>query len=323
MAVLRTLAFAVSCFLLPVFLGGCSRRPLAEAAGAPDPAPAPKLTPPIRKAPSADGPAPTKDAPAAAPAENELPLSELPKGDLNHLHLEVTALEMLYQMRVTQAQLEHLAKLAPSTCQPTPPSREVAMSPEFARTLGAFHAALVQDDDDQIPDISARLDKLREKETPEFDDVEISEKARQHTLEFYRTLTARQVASYVADYADSFPDPVEKVLDAFDEVRILPGREWEEERDEVAGQVGWLIAGLDIAAEEKVTKQVADLLNRVHGLKDEDFKAKRGELVKEAEAIAANVGPTDVIRHFVERSVAELLSNPRLAATVEARLKKD
>jgi hypothetical protein len=325
MVALRTLTFATACSFLSVFPGGCSRRPLAEAARAPDPAPAPapKLTPPAPKAAPPAAPAAAKEAPAAAPAENEPPRIELPKGDLNHLNLEVTALEMLDQMRITRAQLEQLKMLAPSTSQPMPAPREVAMSPEFARTLGAFHATLVQDDDDQIAEISARLEKLREKESPEFDDVEIGDAARKHTPEFYRTLTARQVASYVADYADSFPDPVEKILDAFDDIRKLPGRDWEEERDAVAGQVGWLVAGLDAAAEEKVTKQVADLLNRVHGLKDEDYQAKRAELAKEAEAIAGNVESTEVIRHFVERSVAELLSNPRLAAAVEARLKKE
>jgi hypothetical protein len=233
------------------------------------------------------------------------------------------ALEMLYQMRITRPQLEHLQNLIKATALAAPPPREVVVSPEFARTLGALHTALVENDDDKIADVSANLEKLREKESPEFDDVEISETARKRTQEFYRTLTARQVASYITDYADGFPDPLEKMLDAFDDIRKLPGREWEEVRDEVAGQVGWLVAGLDTKAEENVSKQVTDLLNRVHGLKDEDFKAKRAELVKEAEAIAAPVGPTEVIRHFVERSLAELLSNPRVAAAVEARLKKE
>jgi hypothetical protein len=318
MGALRSLTFAVVGLLLFGVLGGCSRRPVMEAVREPDPqaAPAPALR--ARNEAPATQPSPKKAEPAEAPLEEEIP-----KGDLNHLNLEVTALEMMYQMRITQAQMEHLQKLIPATTLGAPPPREVAISPEFARALGAFHAALVDNDDDRIAEVSARLEKLREKESPEFDDVEISEGARQRTQEFYRTLSARQVASYITDYADNFPDPLEKILDAFDDVRKLPGREWEEERDEVAGQVGWLIAGLDTKTEENVTKQVTELLNRVHALKDEDYKTRRVELAKEAEAITAKVGPTEVIRHFVERSVAELLSNPRLADAVEARLKME
>ncbi len=313
---LRSLAFAVVGLLLLAVSGACSRRPVMEAVRGPEPEAAPAPALPVRKDAPPTTASPKQGAPAEAPPEEEIP-----KGDLNHLNMEVMALEMLYQMRITQAQMEHLQKLIPATTLGAPPSREVAISPEFARALGAFHAALVDNDDDRIAEVSARLDKLREKESPEFDDVEISEGARKHTPEFYRILSARQVASYITDYADNFPDPLEKILDAFDEIRKLPGREWEEERDEVAGQVGWLIAGLDTKVEENVAKQVTELLNRVHALKDEDYKTKRVELAKEAEAIAAKVEPTEVIRHFVERSVAELLSNPRLAAAVEARLK--
>jgi hypothetical protein len=313
MGALRGLVFVVAGLFLFGVLGACSRRPAAGAVREPTPQPAPI-------------PAATKAAPRTAvvkaPVAEPVRDDDLPKGDLNHLNLEVMALEMLYQFRLTPAQLEHLARLVPATALGLPPPREVAVSPEFARALGEMHAALIDNDDDRIAEASARLDKLRDKETPDFDDVEISEGARKRTPEFFRTLRAPQVASYLTDYADEFPDPLEKVQGAFDDVRKIPGREWEEERDEVAGQVGWLVAGLDSKAEEKVTRQVTELLNRVHGLKDDEYKAQRAELEKEAQAIVGEVGPTDVIRHFVERSLAELLSNPRIGAAVEARLKK-
>jgi hypothetical protein len=266
--------------------------------------------------PALPDPAPARPAAPKPPKE-----PEGAKGDFNSLNLEVTALEMLYQFRITRSQLEQLAKLAPRTARPMPAAREVTVSADFARTLKDLRAALVAHEDDDIADLSARLDKLRAAESPEFDEVEIGDGARKHTPGLLRQLSARQVASYLADFADEFPDPLEKVLDAFDDVRKLPAKEWEPLRDEVAGQVGWLVAGLDAAAEEKVAKQVAELLNRVRGLGDEEFKAKRAELEKSAERLAGQAGPTEVIRHFVERSLAELLSNPRLAAAVEARLK--
>jgi hypothetical protein len=315
MAALRSLRFAVAGVFLLAVVGACSRRPVAEASR--ERAAVPVAAPAHPAAASA-----AVRAPEPAPAEPVRP-DDLPKVDLNHLNLEVTALEMLYQMRLTPAQLAHLVKLVPATSLGLPPPREVAVSPELTRALHEMRAALLENDDEKIDEASGKLDKLRDKESPDFDEVEISEGARKHTPEFFRTLSARQVASYLTDYADEFPDPLEKIQDAFDDVRKLPGREWEEMRDEVAGQVGWLVAGLDYKAEEAVSKQVTDLLNLVHGLKDEDYKAQRGRLDAEARAIVAKVGPTDVIRHFVERSLAELLSNPCVAAAVEARRKKE
>ena len=57
-------------------------------------------------------------------------------------------------------------------------------------------------------------------------------------------------------------------------------------------------------------------------LKDDEFKKERPELEKTARQIVGEVGPLDVLRHAVERSLADLLSNPRLAAAIDARLKK-
>ena len=57
-------------------------------------------------------------------------------------------------------------------------------------------------------------------------------------------------------------------------------------------------------------------------LKEEDFKAQRKELEADATKLVGDLGTMDVLRRVVEHGVAELLSNPRLGAAVEARLKK-
>jgi hypothetical protein len=77
-----------------------------------------------------------------------------------------------------------------------------------------------------------------------------------------------------------------------------------------------------VDAEAVVRDRVTALLDRAHRLKDEAFKEKREELDKEVDRIVGKLGPTDVHRHFLERTLAELLSNPRLAAAVEARLRQ-
>jgi hypothetical protein len=251
----------------------------------------------------------------SAPPETDAP-------DLNPLNMEVSALETLGQLKLTRSQLERLAKLAPATAHEAPPSRPTKVSAEYQKTLKDLRAALIDEDEERIAYLTSTLDELREKEEPDFDEVEITEAARRHTAEVLRSLNARQVVGFLADFAEEFPDPYEKLTDAFEDVRKLPDEDWEELRDEVAGQVGWLVAGLDGAAEGQVRERVKELLNRVRRLKGEEYTAKRAELETLAKSIIGKVGPTEVIRHFTERSLAELLSNPRLSAALEARLKK-
>jgi hypothetical protein len=292
----------------------CSRRPVADSS---------KVAEPLTTSVADSDPPPVVPAGTRPATEGRKPREVAPPQDVNPLNFEVTALEMLYQFQVTRAQLEHLAKLAPATASAARPALPVEVSPEYLAALKELHAALADNDDDRIARASSAIEKIRTAESPDFDEVEITPGARKHTAEFLRTLSAHQVASYLVDYADEFPVPRQKVVDALDVVRKAAGREWEERRDEVAGQVGWLVGGLDVAAEEKVSRAVAQLLNRVHAMKDGEFTTARPDLEKAIDGIVAPAGPTDVIRHFVERSLAELLSNPRLAAAVKLRLEDE
>lgn len=292
---------------------GCHRRAAADRGTEEAPAPKPSgdVARPIGKS---DPPSPT--------VEEKKPNREPPPApvDLSPLNNEVAALEMLYQFQITPAQLEQIAKLAPKTARPAPLAKAIQVSTDFRKALEELHAALATQDDEKIGPLSARVEELRTAERPDLEDFEITDAARKEVPTIFASLSARQVASYVSDFASDFPDPRDKLLDALDEVRKLPGREWEDLRDEISGQVGWLVAGLDTEAEEKVAKQAAALLNRSRGLTEEQMKAQRAELEKQIDAITGKVGPSDVIRHFVERTLAELLSNPRLAAAVEARM---
>ena len=154
------------------------------------------------------------------------------------------------------------------------------------------------------------------------DFTEISDAARREAPALLRRFSARQAAGFLADFAENFPDPVEMLTGAFAEVRKLSRREWGAMRDDVAEQVGWLVAGLDEQAEEKAREQAAALITRARQLKDAELKKQRPELEKAARELAGKVGPTDVHRHFLEHALAEVLSNPRLAAAAEARLKQ-
>ena len=247
---------------------------------------------------------------------------ESDKEDVNNIHLEVAALESINHFKLTRSQLEQLRKLAASMARKAAPVRALEVGGEFYKALAELRDALIDDNEARVAALTVALDEVREKENPEFADIEITAEARKRTPEVLHGLGARQVMGYLSDFSEEFPDPRDKIDETFDEIRTLKGKEWEELRDETAGQVAWLIAGLDAAAESRVRQRVVALLNRVHPMKDEEFSAKQEELSKQVEEIVGKVGPIEVIHHFTERSVAELLSNPRLKAAVEARLKK-
>jgi hypothetical protein len=255
-------------------------------------------------------------APRAAAASSD-------KTDLHSIHFEVTALETMNHLKLTRTQLEQVRKLAAATANKSIPPHAVKVGEEFYKTLKDLRDALIDDNEARVSALTLALDELREKEeVADFEEVALTAAARKHTPEVLRTLSARQVMEFLSDFSEDFPDPRDKLEEAFEEIRTANGKEWEELRDETAGQVAWLIAGLDAAAESRVRPRVVTLLNRVHPMKDEELAAKQGELAKQVDEIVGKVGPVDVIRHFTERSLAELLSNPRLAAAVEARLKK-
>lgn len=256
-----------------------------------------------------------------APAASA-PAAKNGAADLTALHLEVTALETIHQLQLTRAQLDQLARIAPTTAHKGPLGRPATASDDYQKALKDLRDALVEEDEDHITDLSVALDELREKEEPDFAEVEITDAAGRQTAALLRGLSARQVMSYLAEFADEFPDPLEKLTDTFDEIRKESDKDWEALRDEVAGQVAWLVAGLDRPAEDRLRPRVKELLARVRKMKDDEYTARKAELDKAAQALIGNVGPTDVIRHFTERSLAELLSNPRLAVAVEALRKK-
>lgn len=245
------------------------------------------------------------------------------EGDANVLSMEVIALQALHQLQPTPEQLEELKRLAATTAEKVGPRRQVEVSDKFHKALAELRDALVEGKEERIDELNRALDQMREKEKPDLDDfTEISDAARREAPALLRKFSARQAAGFLADYAADFPDPVEMLTGACEEVRKLSRREWGGLRDDVAEQVGWLVAGLDGEAEEKVREQAAALLTRARNLKEDDFKKQRPQLEKAARELAGKVGPTDVHRHFLEHALAEVLSNPRLAAAAEARLKR-
>jgi hypothetical protein len=238
-------------------------------------------------------------------------------GDLN---AEVTVLNVLHTLQPTAAQYAALLKASAKTMQKPPPRKKVMVSERFRKTLQSLREALVKNDGEKVDELFTKFDELRQKEDPEFDDVEITDAAREQAPKVLRLFSARQVAAYLVSVSD-FPDPVERLLQAMDESRKLRGKEWQDLRDDTAYQVGWLVGGLNPNEEEKARDKAIALLNKAHALGEKGTKAERAALEKDARQLAAKLGPTDVLRHFMERVIAEALSNHRLAAAIEAMKK--
>jgi hypothetical protein len=242
--------------------------------------------------------------------------------DLEDLHQEVAALQMLYDLRVTAEQREALGKLARKTVAPSPPRRDVKVSGKYRKAMLALRDALAAADPETVEQRVQALDELREKEAPELEEPEVTEAARKHAPGFVRLLSARQVAVYAGGLGDAFPSPREKLTEALAKARELRGKEWRSFRDAAAEDVAWLLAGLDERAEGKVRAQALALLNKAHRLDEKELAAQKAALEKEARDLAGKVGAFDVLRNYMERSVADLLSNPRLPAALARRAAK-
>jgi hypothetical protein len=239
--------------------------------------------------------------------------------DLGDIHAEVTVLQVLHALQPTRAQLDLMAKAAAKTMNKPPARKLLKVSDKYKKALTALRDALINGNDDKIDDATGDLDDIRETEDPEYDETEITDEARKEAPAVLRALSARQVALYIGGL-DDFPDPVEQLRDAIGEARKRTGKEWQSYRDDVAYQVGWLVAGLNTSAEEKVRKSVTDLLNKAATMSEKTFAEKREVLEAQASEIIGRLGPTGIIRNFMERLLAETLSNYRLAKAIEAKL---
>lgn len=246
------------------------------------------------------------------------------KSDVNDLALEVNALQSLYTLKLEESQLKKLQEWAKETAQKTNKREPAKASKEYREKLEQLRAALAAaEDDDKIGDLTEDLDDLREAEKPMIDDgVDLTAAARKRTPAFLKLLKVQQVKAQLDTLNDELGDPLDRVLFELDGIRGLTGNDWKQRRDEIVDFAVRLTSGVDEKKADKLTDELTVILSRVHGYSEAEFKAKRGDVEKQIHDLLGDVGPLDVMRSVVERSLAELLSNPRLPAALAARLKE-
>jgi hypothetical protein len=258
-----------------------------------------------------------------------LPLALIPAEDpkakkltATELQLEINVLRTLYYLQSTPEQEQAILKIARETAGAKRRCEEARVSKEYKRLLVEVRNALAEDDEDQVETLEDQLEELAAKEKPEIDDeIEITPAARKRAPELLRKLRTQQVAAFIGMYAVLIDDPRDRLFDALNKVRDWQLAEWQEQRDSLGKNLGLLIGGLDTVKAEKVRGAVVDLLAEARTLKEAEFASRRAELEKRAEEIVGQVQPTDVLKHVVEKALAEMLSNPRLVEALQARAK--
>ncbi|MGH7169686.1 MAG: hypothetical protein ACRELG_05335 [Gemmataceae bacterium] len=239
------------------------------------------------------------------------------------LKLEVDVLEKLYHLELNAKQLSALLKLAERTAAKAPATQEVHAGAEYRTVLKSLHGALLSQEEDRIRALSEKLDELQEKETIAIDDeFEMTDAALSAAPLAFRLLSAAQIVAYLSALDDEVPDPAERILSALEEGEELNGDEWKELRDEAAEELSWLVVGFNAANTAKVKNAVTVLLDRGHRFQGEELSKQWPALEKAAHQLVGNVSSLVVLQHYVERELAELLSNPRTAMALRSWIKQ-
>src|SRR5262249_17848796 len=171
---------------------------------------------------------------------------------------EINALRTIYQLRLTQPQLQAVAKLASQTMAKDREYKKPKASEDYRSILGDLRKALLDADyeDERISELEEKVTALSESEQPEVDDVyEVTEAARKRVPEIYKLLKPYQLVLFYATQIEETLDPLDELVSALEGIREQKPEEWKANRDELADDIAWMTAGLEIVPAEKVAEQ--------------------------------------------------------------------
>jgi hypothetical protein len=315
-AILRAVALAAAASII------CGQAFAAK----PKPKPAPK-------------PEPAKESPAT-----DTPGPALPD-DLNLASLRVKALDLLYELDLSNEQLKDL-RVAASGTGSTQHRAAAKGSEKLATKLREFQGAVLEKKEgSQIDTMRNAIADLAD--SVQLDDgVQITAAARAKSANVVKQLRASQIAAFLAAHADEVGDPVEMMIGATEQLResranapaatddaakAATGDKSADKSSDAASEtaglvqetsadVGELIAGLDEAKAKSLATDVAKWINANSSLKDDEFAAKRKALEEDARRVVGNIHPMRVLNNWLEQQMASLLSNPQLPGAIDAIL---
>jgi hypothetical protein len=243
------------------------------------------------------------------------------RNNQTHLEREVAALTTVSELELTDAQLRAIEPICKEAAVHAPPTSAPAGSDRYRGSLRALREALVQGEEEKVAEQQQKVDSLREAEKIEPDtDFSISDAARAKAPGVLAMLSTAQVANYISAHAEDVPGALETITDALDQCRQQNEADFAALRTEAAEQTGLLLAGLDKSAARPIEQKVTDLLDKVKKMNDAEFKSQRDALTNQAKQIATGADPIEGLRHWMEREIADLLSNPATSDAIDARL---
>ncbi|HEX4125325.1 MAG TPA: hypothetical protein VHY37_11410 [Tepidisphaeraceae bacterium] len=239
-----------------------------------------------------------------------------------NVELQVAALNALHDLSLTPEQLRTLRGLVAPVADPTASEPAAKGSDAYQAALKSLRDAIIAGDAQKAADAEQKVDQLRADEHLDVvTTVPITDSARQKSADALKLLTASQIAGYLGDRGDEVPDAAQTIDDAMDDSRGKSDADYAAIRDEAADQVALLMCGLDKTKEsDQVRQQVDDLLERAHQLTDAKYKKQHGELDTQARKLVGDLDAFAALRNWMQREMADLLSNPELPAMIDAQL---
>jgi hypothetical protein len=232
------------------------------------------------------------------------------------LELRVDALSTLNSLNLTTDQLIALRDLSSDTAGTIsdPPS---PISSAYKTALQNLHDALLTRDPDKIDAADDKLGELGDAQdsNPDSDsdpDVTQSDSAKTKTAGFFKQLTPKQVAGFIAENADDIDDPAQVLVDALHQCRGMDSDDFDSLLQDTSEELNLLAGGVSPAKPPSIGGKANRLLRRAHNLSDDDYKSQLPSLEDEARKLVANMDPVQCIRHWMEGELADLLSNPQL-----------
>jgi hypothetical protein len=181
------------------------------------------------------------------------------------------------------------------------------------KTLKALRNALAADDEDGIDELKDKLHEIMARDKIALDDrVPPSDTARRGAPMLIRMLTPGQVLAYVQILDEDDVDPLDMLQAALERGKSADAAAWKSIRDNAAAEAAWVLAGSDEMRSRPVAKLLAAILDQQRGQ-----KGKAADLEKQLQQLTVQVDPRQMVRHAMERELAELLSNPCLPAAIQ------
>jgi hypothetical protein len=269
------------------------------------------MLPQVQAAPAKGKPKPPPPAPVPAVAA---------PADLNDLSLRVVAMETIYELDLSPAQLSAL-RVAGGACVEKRGRAPAKGTPKLTAALKNLYAALATDEHDKIADLREQVADLADEDGVDLDDVvTATDAARTRAPEILKLLKAGQIAAYLADHADEIADPAEVLMDALSEIREPDTDDPDGTIQETAEEVGRLVAGADAAKAKQVADQAAAWLKAGKALPADAYAARHDALAASAGKIIGDVPAMVVLTHWLEGELADLLANPQLTGAIDATI---